>query len=415
MFRKIVNNESLVVLLYTLISMIGALAIMKILAITLTKEDFGVYALILSIVSFIALFPFKCLDQGASRYVSINRSENSFSEFYSNYLFLLLVAIIFYISIFSIIDSLNIELSVFSEYIWTIFFFLTSEVVKTSFRTIVGAERKRIEILISNSLEFGLKVLILIIFIQDITLNIVLYLFIIINFISTIKLYLENKNELKLSVVNKVTFLFHNKRLWLFSYPFLIMAIFTWARDMSNRWIIDIYLDKESVAIYSILTSITIIIPMGIQTILGSYIVPIIYQKENTKQGFARRVTNILLLTLPILFLIIGLFIYIFAHEIITLFSSEEYIYHSWAFTSLFLAYSIYTLAMFSVYELLANNESKKLITPSIISGVLSVVSGLILINMYGLNGAIYSYLIGYISYAILIFIVVWKFRRKNV
>lgn len=413
LIKKVFSNESLTVLLYTVIAMFGTLATMKILAISLTKEEYGVYALILSITAFLGLFPFRGFEQAATRYVSINRNENKFSEFYSNYIFLFLLTILIYIFIFISVDISNINLGIFTEYLWIIFSFLVSEAIKISLRTIVGADRKRVEILISSSLEFSFKILVLLI-LADIAIENLFLLFIIVNLISSIKLFIENKNDLRLNVINKMNFLFHNKRLWLFAYPFLIMAIFTWARDMSNRWIIDIYLDKESVALYSVLTSIALIIPMGIQTILGSYIVPIIYQKENIQKGFARKVTNLLFIIFPVFFLLTSCFVYIFSSEIITLFSSNKYIYDSWVLTSLYLAYSMYTLAMFSVYEILAKQQSIKLIIPSIVSGVLSVVSGLIMIKLYGFNGAIYSYVIGYTSYAILIFSTVLKYRKEE-
>lgn len=414
MIKKIFNNESLIVLLYTAISMVGALVIMKILVINLTKEHFGIYSLVLSIMAFVTIFPFKGLDQANARYVSINRNQGTFTEYYSNYFILFLLIIIVYPLIFIVIDILNIKLGIFTQYLWFIFYFLISEVIKITLRTIIGADRKRIQILISYSIEICIKIVILFILATDITIQTIFLLFIFANILSSIKLFLENKDDIKIKAINFQNFTFHNKRLWFFSYPFIIMATFTWFRDMSNRWIIDMYLDKESVAIYSILTSIAIIIPAGLQTTLGSYLVPIIYQKENTQKGFARKVTNILLMVLSSLFALVAIFIYIFSDELIILFSSSKYIYESWALTYLFLAFSIYTLAMFSVYEILAKNNSKKLIVPSIISGVLSVVSGLVLIKYYGLNGAIYSYMVGYISYAIFIFIAVLKYRRRN-
>ena len=414
MIKKIFNNEPLIVLLYTMISMLGTLIIMKILALNLSKEDFGVYSLILSLMAFITIFPFKGIDQANGRYVSINRNENKFTEYYSNYIFFFFLIIVIYGFIFISADFLDINLGIYIKYLWIIFAYLVSEVIKITLRTIIVADRKRIKILLSNSIEFGLKILFLVIFSNYMTIKYIFLLFILVNFLSSINLFLENKNDLKLEVINKTNFLFHNKRLWLFAYPFMIMAVFTWARDMSNRWIIDFYLDKESVAIYSVLTSISLIIPMGIQTILSSYIVPIIYQKENVKKGFARRVTNVLFIVLPVIFIFIAYFIDMFSIEIITIFSSSKYIYNSWALTLLFLSYSTYTLAMYSIYEILANNQSKLLIKPSIISGVLSIISGLILIKICGLNGAIYSYMIGYISYALFIYFEVIKYRRNS-
>lgn len=412
MIKKVLNKESITVLGFTLVSMVGSLIVMKLLSTYLTKENFGIYSLLMSIIAFISIFPFKGLDQATSRYVSINHHENTFKEFYSNYLLLFFVIIVLYSFVFFIISILNISFGIFTEYLWLIFWLLISEVIKITFRTIVGADRKRAELLISNNLEFGIKILVLLVLSDAITIKNLFLLFILANMISSVKLFLENKNELKLNVINKVNFLFHNKRLWLFAYPFIIMAIFGWLRDLSSRWIIDIYLDKESVAAYTVLTTIAFIIPMGMQTILGSYIVPIIYQKENQQKGFAKKITNILLLVLPILFSLIAVFIYIFSHEVITIFSSSKYIYNNWILTSLFLSYSVYTVAMFSVYEILAQQKSKLLILPTIFSAIMTVGSSIILINYYGLTGAFIGCELGYITYSLLIYITIKKYQK---
>ena len=414
MNKKKVLSESVLVVIYTIVGMLGTLLVLKILSSILSKAEFGEYSLLLSILAFITIFPFKAFDQANARYVSINRNENIFSEYYSNYLVFFIILVMLYSVLFFAVSVIDIDLGVFTDYLWVFFLFFVSEVSKITLRTIVGADRHRATLVVSSIIEFGLKVAILLFFSVQLSVYTVLWIFVFTNVIASINLSHKNYKAFHYYAINKKNFLFHNKRLWLFAAPFIIMATFTWARDMSNRWIIDYFLDKESVAVYSVLTSIVIIIPMGIQTVLGSYIVPIIYQKENTQKGFARKTTNWLLLLLPIIFLVSAIFVYIFSNGIIVLFSSNDYIYDSWALLYMFLAYSFYTLSMFSIYEIMSYKQSEKLVLPSVLSGILSLISGIVLIKYYGLDGAIFSYIVGYVSYALMIFWVVYKFRKTD-
>jgi hypothetical protein len=53
-------------------------------------------------------------------------------------------------------------------------------------------------------------------------------------------------------------------RIWSFSYPLLIWAVFGWLRDIANRWYLDYSLDKESVTLFAMMSSIALIPPAGI-------------------------------------------------------------------------------------------------------------------------------------------------------
>jgi len=408
------SKEFIIVLVQTGITMIGTLVLLKILSNTLSREEFGTYSLILSIMAFIMIFPYKGIDQSIARYVSINRNDGTFSEFYSNYILLFLLTSLTYLLFFILLNVLNVSLGVFTEYLWTVFAFLITEVGRLTLRIIVKADRKRVEILVSNIIEFGLKISLVVLLSGHLTVNLVFVIFIVANLLSSINLFVENKKEVKVSTLNKENFLSYSKILLLFAYPFIIMAIFGWLRDISNRWVIDFYLDRESVAIYTMLTTISLIIPLGIQTVLGSFINPIVYQKENTQKGFAKMVANKIFLFLPGLLFITSIFVYLYSSEIVILFSNADYIYNSWALTCMFLAFSVYIVSELSVLEIVAHKKSKKIVFPTVVSGVVSILSGVLLIRLYGLDGAIYSYMIGYISYAILIFFTLKKYRAKN-
>ena len=321
------SKEFIIVLVQTGITMIGTLVLLKILSNTLSREEFGTYSLILSIMAFIMIFPYKGIDQSIARYVSINRNDGTFSEFYSNYILLFLLTSLTYLLFFILLNVLNVSLGVFTEYLWTVFAFLITEVGRLTLRIIVKADRKRVEILVSNIIEFGLKISLVVLLSGHLTVNLVFVIFIVANLLSSINLFVENKKEVKVSTLNKENFLSYSKILLLFAYPFIIMAIFGWLRDISNRWVIDFYLDRESVAIYTMLTTISLIIPLGIQTVLGSFINPIVYQKENTQKGFAKMVANKIFLFLPgLLFYYINLCIFVLKRNCNFIFQCRLYI-----------------------------------------------------------------------------------------
>lgn len=412
--KKIINKESAIVLIYTCLSMFGLLIVMKLLTVYLTQEEFGLYSLILSVLAFVGIFPFKALDQAILRYVSIARQANHFNIFYSNFIALFILLSLFYLLIFIMVKIFFSNSNILILYTNHIYALLVTEYFKSSLQTSLAAERQRAKLLLSYALEISFKIGLILYFANSITIEIILYTFIFTNVLSSIYLFLQNKNDFDPYVITRKNFLIYNRKLINFGYPFIIMAIFTWARDMSGRWIIDMYLDKSTVALFSVLTAIAMIIPAGIQTILSSYVVPIIYQRENVQKGFARKITNVIFITIPIFFSTTALIVYEFSDTIISFFATDVYSVSPWILTTLFVSYSFYTLAMFSIYEILANEQSKLLIFPSILSGVVSIASGLILITQYGFEGAIYSYILGYMSYSIAIFVTVFKHRWRH-
>ncbi len=62
------NKELHWTFLYQLTTLVGGLFLLKILAVTLSKEDYGYYSLINSIVALIVMLPFSALMQGIGRF-----------------------------------------------------------------------------------------------------------------------------------------------------------------------------------------------------------------------------------------------------------------------------------------------------------------------------------------------------------
>lgn len=415
MIRKILSNKELIwTILYQASVLFGGLLLIKLLAVSLSKNDYGYYALITSISAFVLMMPFTAFMQGISRYLSIYTKKNKINEFYTNIIFIFVSLVIFYL-IISLVLKYFIS-DAWNEIYFFIVLFIFSEIFKTLFYTINNANRKRKSVAISSILEFSMKSIIIYLSYKYKIIDISYTLMALIggNILATIVSIYANKSVFLFNHIEKKNFRIYFSRIWIFSYPLLIWAIFGWLRDMSNRWYLDYFLDKESVALFAMMGSLALIAPVALQGIIGSFFIPILYQKENNEKGYTRRFLKIMLPSVLGLFLISFVITYYFKDFIILLIADEKYLEISWMLPWMFLVYSFYVLAMMSTYELFAHKQTKKLIVSSIVPGVISLICGYFLIKEYGINGALVNYAITYGSYSLFTFIVVWNYWRKN-
>lgn len=404
--------EKIVVILYQLTIMSGALIVLKLVTNFLDSAAFGTYALILSIISFISILPFNSIAQANIRYFSIYKSKKRLPELVYVIRKWLIIFIAFYFTIFTIFG-----LSTNSNYhlIIVIYALTISEVVKTLLRGLINADRKRVKLLLSGLLEFLAKIALMFTvstFFQ-ISLNKIIIIFIISNLISLFPLIvhifrLSRRPQKKLlSLIERQVFTF--------SAPMIIWGAFGWMRDMSNRWYLNYFIDSDSVAIFTVLSSITLILPTIIQGLVNSYYVPIIYQRQNIDPLSPGRFMNKLIIYYLVLSILIVITVIIFDREIIKLLSSEYYTEYSNYLVWMVLAYLLYVLSTIMALEIFAAKKITYLIIPNIAPGVVCLIAGYFLIRSHGLNGAFYCYILTYVSYAIIMFISIYRFRKNEV
>ncbi len=407
------NSEIRWTILFQISTLFGGILLIKLLSNILTKEDYGYYALITSISSFILMLPFTAFQQAVSRYISIYITKYNYKSFISTILYIFTLIISIY-SIFAYLVSINITIEkTWNNLIIFIIIFITTEIFKIIFRAINNAKRERKNLGISTLLEFFTKIgLILgLTFFIQIGIREILIALSLGNLIAILIMILKNIKDIKIKKIKikEIRIIFF--RLWFFSYPLLVWAPFGWLRDMSNRWYLDYYIDKEAVAIFALMSSIALIIPSVIQSFISNFFTPILYQKENKDKGHIRRYLIKVIPALFLLFLFLFLLVFLFKNQIILLIASEKYISAAWMLPYMFLAYSLYVLSMMSNVEIFAYKDTKKLIYASSIPGIISLIGGYIFIKLYGIEGALYNYMVTYISYAFFTFYTTIRYR----
>lgn len=411
---NLLKAEFLFTLFGQLIPMIGSVIILKQLAVYLDSSDYGLYALITSVIALLMVFPFGSLLQGISRYVPIYAQRRSLPLFLSKVFFhytiialiVLLIASVVYLFFISLDFSLFVTMALFS----------TTTILKSFFLAINNSQRERKSIFWANSNEYIIKIFILFIIYHyfNLEVNSVLQIFILSEVLSIIILYIFGNQKINLQIVfdkkDKIIFL----KVLNFSSPLIFFALLGWLRDMSGRWYIHHFMNLEQVGIFTMLASISMIVPAGLQGIIGAYIIPIIYEKNNFDKNYTKNLLIKIISAYMAAIFFFFILLHIYHSEIVHIVSDAKYAYYSWMLPWLFLAYGIYSASIMSTYEIYAHKEVKKLFFPFFLSGIFALGAGYLLILNFGINGALYNFIGTYIIFSIATFFTAIKYNLSK-
>jgi O-antigen/teichoic acid export membrane protein len=397
-------KEAYYTILTQAVQMLGGLLVFKILTSNLNSSMFGGYALVLSFSAIIFTFPFTAIQQALTKYASVAVNNRSLSIFKT----IFIIDIVFFIvyCIFSSVLLLFniIKIDFFSYMI--IAFYIMTEVLKINNYTFANALRKRKKYFNAISLEFIIKLTFL--FFYNDSINTVFSIFIIANIISTI--YSKPDNIFSNSL-NKIQFYYWIKMIYIFALPLAIWGVFGWLRDMSNRWVIDYFLTLDEVALFSVMNTLTVIVPGALQAFFGMYFMPILYQKEKKEKGAIREFNKYIIFIGLIIIIIGSIILFLFSKYLVLILSDVKYISGAWMLAPMFFSFSLFLLSMSTTAEIFAYNKTKILLLPNIVSGIVSIFSFIILVKYFAINGAVLAFIISYLSYSIITFILVYRFK----
>lgn len=397
-------KEAYYTILTQAVQMGGGLIIFKILTTQLDSHDFGIYALILSFSAFIFALPFTAIQQALTKYSSTVLRKRSL-EVYKTVLFIDGIFFVGYLIFFVVAFIMNLlDVSVF--HLFLIAFYIILEVQKNNNYTFANALRERNKYFFAVVIEYTLKITLLLIYHNSI--DNVLTVFVAANIVSILLTFPRN---LSMSFSAKPQMMYWAKMIFVFSSPLALWGIFGWMRDMSNRFTIEYFLSLDQVAVFSVMNTIAVIVPGALQAFFGMYFMPILYRKEKAFHGsikiFMRKAIP---LGLIFILLCTGL-ISIFAPEIITITSHEKYVSYSWMLAPMFFAFSLFSLSMSTTAEIFAHNKTKLLLMPNIVSGLISIFVFILLVKYFGVTGALWAFMVSYISYSIITFVLVYRFK----
>lgn len=184
------------------------------------------------------------------------------------------------------------------------------------------------------------------------------------------------------------------QRIFRFSTPLYLNNLLYVVHDRGSVFLIGAFLNPVSVAAFEVARKI----PDGFQRLFDSFIVVYfpslssLFAKNNHDD--AKRIMNssLILLSVGILFLVLVAFL--FANQIVLVLFSKEYLEVSLAFVLLMLNFWLRSISNILGYSLVSAGDSSAPIKANIIAVAVNIVSSLILIQIFGYVGAVYSLLL---------------------
>jgi O-antigen/teichoic acid export membrane protein len=385
------NSEKIAVVLGRSVDALGSLIFLKMLAIAVTKDNVGTYLLASSFLAVLLTMTFSAWDQGLLRNLSDYRDRAELSARYSamllGYLAIgFVLALIIYFGV--------IGLGIFSslQLVWVpLLLWFVSDGLKNLNQTVASGLRSRQLITFASAIDYGCRISFLAWFgmYQMADASTVIYLLVLSGLAATMVYLVAHRGML-------TYFSWPNFRGTLleslvFSWPMIIWGLFAWIQNMSNRWILSHFTNLGVVAEYGVLVSIASFPVTALLGIVVTYIVPILYEQENLRVGASRAIVlRAALAMLPVCAVLI--LIAIFWHrDIILLFSGPEYIAHSAMLPIVVAAVSFNAACSVLIYSVLAQRQVSSLLFANILPGVICLILGYYLIQLYGFEGAIWT------------------------
>ena len=140
MIKKILSNTELLLVSFSQISQLfGAVLFTKLLTVYLTKDSYGYYSLSMSLVAIITMLPYKALNEGLGRFISIYNEEEKLPELLSNigilyFLFYIPYLLISFVAYFYIDNDWKEILVVLNFYVFFEIFKVTAKKIENNIR-----------------------------------------------------------------------------------------------------------------------------------------------------------------------------------------------------------------------------------------------------------------------------------------
>lgn len=416
------NKELMLVGLGQFVSVLTGFVFIKLVSHYAPVSQYGLYALALTIVGLIGMFPFSAFDQAISRYIPIYRSENKYAENYTNILLLYSGLLVIYVLLF-IFAKYYIRSFIPSDIatiFWALILYAFFNTLRTTLLNIENFNRNRHVATYSKIFEGVARIALLLWVIRDYTTpsaSDLLYLSALVFILNVIYLVYRNRFDLSLAGMCFSATKQNLVRYFSFAAPLMLWAGFSWLQSFLPIWFLKFYAANDSaylVGQFAMLNTVGALIPMQLVGVLSMYIAPIIYQKEPGQPGYARAIIARVMRYLSFIFLLALLVLFSFHDRIMLLLTSAQYVVSSWLLPYAFLAAVFLGIGQLWSLELFAYHQTKKLLAANIIPSFVTLLLSYLLIPQWHILGAVLCLLFAGLVYMGLVFLAKTRFAKRN-
>jgi len=423
--------EALWVLIGQLGSAIGGLIAVKLLSNLLSQTEFGKFALVNTLISFVGTYLFGPFGQGLMRFWSIGNNRGNLDVFYriSNRLAM-------YISMLAVIFTLLFTLILFvTGYIeWSILFLLalllgvTSGVIgmRTSVWDAMRQRRKTALVNIcSNFLKPALAALVIFLTIRTASVVVVSYLLgtILILFLAE-RVYARDTGITlaDYSLIKTDGILRHSltKEIILYSWPFAVWATFGWIHLFCDRWIIKALFGLEVVGAFAVVSQLANY-PLSFGSgFLCNLLTPVAFQRagkltDGLLVNSAVRILKAMTALYTIGLVVVIVFFFFFHRQLILLVSNQAFVKYSYLLPGLTLSWGLFYLGQVLTVFGLLYNKSQVYIYPKIAASLVALAGVFYFASKLGIEGVVWGIGLANLVYAVWCAVIFIDLKSKRI
>jgi O-antigen/teichoic acid export membrane protein len=184
------------------------------------------------------------------------------------------------------------------------------------------------------------------------------------------------------------------RQIWLYSWPFSVFGVFTWAQQISDRWALQAFTTTQEVGLYAVVFQLGYA-PIGLATgMTMTFLGPILYQRSGSAKDYTRntsvhrlawRIALVGLLVTALAFALTFL-----VHEwIFNLLVASNYHTVSYLLPWMVLAGGIFAAAQVLALKLMSELKSVVMTAAKIVTAILGVGLNIYGASQFGLQGVV--------------------------
>ena len=378
----------------TIVAMVFQFLSIVIITRHITKEEFGIYVLIIVIVTFLDTFSGLALEQSLVKFISSADDLERKSTFVPT---LIIRIILIVVAIILMVIFHNLLMSLFSftatEFLYVIIIlFMLSSFRGLFYNLLQGMNlfKKYASVQTITSL-IRITLLIIIVYIHELTLkNVLLVEITAVTFTVLLQAALIPYKQVFHWDVN-----FHNiKKIVKFSIPLYLSGISYFIQTQVNIFIISAYLTPVSIAEYDVAGKIPQASAKGFQSFIVVFYPNLSRLLSKGERDNALLLLNKSLLTFSIIINLLLVVSFIFNKEIILLLFSDRYLNSSLAFSLLMLAFYLSSMSNIMGYSLVSAGLPSTTLKVNVAAGAINLIGAFLMVPLWGFMGAVYSVLL---------------------
>lgn len=360
----------------------------------ITKEEFGIYVLIIVISTFLDAVSGLALEQSLVKFISSADDLERSSTFIPILIirFILIVTAVILVVLFgnSLMPLFNFTATEFLYVI--IILFILSSFRGLFYNLLQGMNlfKKYASVQTITSLV-RVALLLIIVYFHDLTLkNVLLVEIVAVTFTVLLQMALIPYKEIFHWNVNFINI----KKILNFSIPLYFSGISYFIQTQVNVFIISAYLNPVSIANYDVAGKIPQASAKGFQSFIIVFFPNLSRLLSLGERDSALILINKSLLTFSIVINLLLLVSFLFNKEIILLLFSDKYLDSSLAFSFMMVAFYLTAMSNIMGYSLVSAGLPSITLKVNIAAGAINLIGAFLMVPLWGFMGAVYSVLL---------------------